>query len=154
MRVQKVMGSSSSALRKPAAEGVIFPTESTTESAKRIWSAAAAAADPSLASLNEQEPNWRHSYSDHLLQLTTLAARDPGTVVAVAEAGIRTVYDEFRFARGSDRCPMRESLQLADAESTIQFETISICGDGAAEDIMPLGAKAKKWAEYGCCEPR
>ena len=85
------MGSSSSAPRgKPAAEGVIFPTESTTESAKRIWSAAAAAADPSLdrglASLIEQEPNWRHSYGAHLLQLTTLAARDPGTAVAVAEA--------------------------------------------------------------------
>ena len=149
------MGSSSSAPRgKPAAEGVIFPTESTTESAKRIWSAAAAAADPSLASLIQQEPNWRHSYGAHLLQLTTLAARDGGTAVAVAEAGIRTVYDEFLFARGSDRCPMRESLQLADAESSIQFETVSFCGDGAAEGIMPLGAKATSWADYGCCEPR
>eukprot|EP00658_Telonema_sp_P-2_P006761 TRINITY_DN12552_c0_g2_i1.p1 TRINITY_DN12552_c0_g2~~TRINITY_DN12552_c0_g2_i1.p1 ORF type:complete len:388 (+),score=79.61 TRINITY_DN12552_c0_g2_i1:215-1378(+) len=147
------MGSSASRQTTPPAyqRGVIFPSSSTTTTAKAVWAAAALSVDQALADSIHADPNWRANYADHVLALASQQAASPEAAMAVAESGLQEVYRAFRFARGERDYSLEEAMLLP-AEVEFRTKTIQGSGTPGTEQGLMDPATADAWASYGCCE--
>lgn len=151
--------------------GLVFPTNpkkgdrGSTYGNKGAWAAASGAADPKEAERIQKERDWRHQYPKYIVRQVQLSLQSPAKALAVAEGGLKYMYDNFEFIRDGTTYKFGEAL---DKFTDGSYQTGEIKGSGK---LPAFGATAKvpykgkelegealkkqlrKWADYGTIEP-
>lgn len=123
--------------------GVVFPlvdgTRSTTATGRAVLADAVRGQDPGLAAEIEREKDWRTGYLSSYRRVTTREAVSAAAARQVAEAGLASVAERFRFHRHGQDEPLAEALRrgLADAGSDAPaLHPVTLTGTG----VQPAGA--------------
>jgi hypothetical protein len=143
MMRKRAMKKRAEVLRGPAPlRGLIWPVtntktndRSTTDTAKRIFAAAArgakSASGERVAKAVEKERNWRFGYTKHIASHVALCCEDNQTCETVAKAGLEAAYSLFKFsADGNEELTFAESLKKPASK---KFATGSLRGKLAGE---------------------
>lgn len=165
--------------------GVSFPaapngTRSTTAPAKSVWAAAALALGTpegaALAAALLDEPDWRHTYDEHLTRLAELqSTASPDACVRSCRAGLDALHDTFEYIRGDDVATLREALSRPDDGPALATAVVRGAGPKPEPALVPVpfrdpnpadptstrhvfeGADAvtlaRRWANDGAVEP-
>jgi hypothetical protein len=146
--------------------GVVFPLtgvgRSTSALGRAVVADALRAADPIGARAAENETSWRREYRLHFRRLVEAALPSPEAAVAIAHAGLSSVYERMRFSTVDDEVSLGEAPQLPVAEA---LRTATIQGTGRPEEELVLPykgahlrghevvARLDGWVEQGVVEP-
>jgi hypothetical protein len=164
-------------------DGVQWPVAengkvSTTEVSKRVWCACIegmAAQEGServkceaLISKIKAEKDWRHKYTQYILELTTLMAGSSSSAMAQAESGLKALYEEFAFSRDGKKYNVLDAVAGKTDVPVNDIGTTKISGKGEIVNKLSVPIKvngkyedyegdelikqAEAWAKYGCCE--
>ncbi|GAA2072896.1 hypothetical protein GCM10009821_08840 [Aeromicrobium halocynthiae] len=119
-------------------EGVAFPTESTSATAREVLSAALAKADPVGARAVENETAWRREYLLHFRRAVEAGVGDPAAALAVAEDGLAALH--ARMVVGD--LPLERVI----AESSLDqvFHTTSVRGTAEPETEVSLPYRGER----------
>ena len=128
--------------------GVSFPaapngTRSTTAPAKSVWAAAALALGTpegaALAAALLDEPDWRHTYDEHLTRLAELqSTASPDACVRSCRAGLDALHDTFEYIRGDDVATLREALSRPDDGPALATAVVRGAGPKPEPALVPV----------------
>ena len=118
--------------------GVAFPTGpdgrvSTTAVAKQIWCAAAGSAS-ALAAAILAEPDWRHKYPRHLVELESRGFASCAASLQAAHAGLAEVRAQFTF----NTLESAESFPLADMPAAAAANRLCTASVAGTAPLQPL----------------
>lgn len=128
---------------------------------KAIFSAAAAAVDPDLATRISSTPEWRKGYIDPTRDLVAVGARSSKGALALSESGLLAVQENLTFERDERETGLVEAFGLpAEAPRTESFvghgdrrQRLEIPYRGSMLRGDALRAQIDKWVESGAIEP-
>jgi hypothetical protein len=100
---------------KFAGAGIQFPVtpdghRSTMATGKAVLSAAVRELDPGLAEAIQTEPNWHKHYGRYLVDMVRLTVQSADTAVSIANKGLTSVHQSFRFIRDGDEMAVQEAM--------------------------------------------
>lgn len=105
----------------PVAEGLCFPiteqvpggepVRSTQVTGKAIIAAAVKAADKDAAQKVVDEKKWRFKYKKHFVKMVEVGCKSPDAALAIANAGLDYMYDNFDFVRDGKTHTLRRALE-------------------------------------------
>lgn len=119
-------------------EGVNFPTESTSSTARTVLADALRKADPVGARAVENETNWRRNYLTHFRRAVEAGIGEPPAAHSIAADGLASAHEEMTF----NDVPLDDSiaaLPLAQA-----FHTQTIIGNAEPDPELSLPYKGER----------
>src|SRR5664279_3413227 len=78
-------------------EGVSFPTESTSSTARKALAEALRKADPVGARAVENETNWRRNYLAHFRRAVEAGIGEPPAAHSIAVDGLQALHADMRY---------------------------------------------------------
>jgi len=151
------------------AEGVIFPKNpqgerSTTDTSKQLFATCfRAVKQDAIAQEVLKESNWRYRYGKYYLKHVQVSLESPKNALAIANAGLNYLHDNFEFVRGDKTYKLSEAMK----EIKGSFHTAFIKGNQPKPKGLELKVPYKdeilsgeklveqlnRWARYGTIEP-
>lgn len=119
-------------------EGVAFPAESTSSTARTVLADALRKADPVGARAVENETNWRRNYLTHFRRAVEAGVGESLAAVSIAGEGLRSIHAEMLF----DDVPLDEAidtLPLAQA-----FHTQTVIGNARPDQELSIPYKGER----------
>lgn len=120
------------------AEGVSFPSESTSSAARTVLSDALRKADPVGARAVENETSWRRNYLTHFRRTVEAGIGEAPAAQSIAAEGLRSAHAMMRFG----------DVSLDDAihgkPLTQAFHTRTIAGTGPAETELSVPYRGER----------
>lgn len=111
-------------------EGVSFPTDSTSSTARKTLAEALRKADPVGARAVENETNWRRNYLTHFRRTVEAGIGEATAAHSIAAAGLRAIHEEMRY----DYVPLDDAIGTLPLAQTFHTQTV----DGTAEPDTSL----------------
>lgn len=121
-----------------AIEGVTFPTDSTSATARTILADALRKADPVGARAVEHETAWRREYLSHFRRAVEAGLGDPAAAHAIAEDGLDAAHRTMRF----DDVALGEAIDTSSLQQV--FHTTSTAGDAEPETELTLPYRGER----------
>jgi len=119
-------------------EGVSFPTESTSSTARKTLAEALRKADPVGARAVENETNWRRNYLAHFRRAVEAGIGEPPSAHSIAADGLKAIHEEMRY----DDVPLDAAigtLPLAQA-----FHTQTVEGSAKPETELSIPYRGER----------
>ena len=119
-------------------EGVAFPAESTSSTARTVLAEALRKADPVGARSVENETNWRRNYVAHFRRAVEAGIGEPPAAHSIAADGLRAIHSEMRY----DDVPLDaaiDTLPLAQA-----FHTQTVAGSEKTDTTLSIPHKGER----------
>lgn len=96
-------------------QGVCFPLggdgqRSTQATGRAVFADCVRAVDPGLAERIEHTNDWRRGYLAPLRDIVQASASSPDAALAIAQAGLASVYQRFRFGVGDSEVAIRDAM--------------------------------------------
>ena len=127
--------------------------------------AALAAVDKKASQDALDEKKWRFKYTKHFIKSVELSAKTPEAALAVANGGLKYMYDHFQFMRDGKEYSLAEALDSPTFSGS--FATGFIEGSKPKPDKFVLEvpymgkvlkgdallAQCEQWVRYGTIEP-
>ncbi len=150
--------------------GVVFPEvdgrRSTGATGRAVVADALRPVDPVGAAAAQRETNWRSGYLSHFRRLVEAGLARPEDAVAIADAGLASVYDRMRWRDPDGRQVRLESALGGVAGSPADLlSTEPLGGGGAAETALTIPYRGARlggdelrrqldtWVSDGVVEP-
>lgn len=143
--------------------GVVFPSESTSATARTVLGGALRKADPIGARAVEHETNWRRGYLHHFRRAVEAGVLEPTDARSIAREGLASLHREMRFRTVSGN---EVSLaRAAECGRDGDFHTVTVKGEAAAERELAIGYRGESlrgdalhrqlsdWVERGVITP-
>lgn len=148
-------------------QGVCFPAggdgqRSTQATGRAIFADCVRAIDPALAERIEHTNDWRRGYLAPLRDIVHASASSPDAALGIAQAGLASVYQRFRFGTGSSEATIREAMADTGAPPLGSAEIIgrqavqqgfSLPYRGTRLFGRQVTALVDSWVERGIAEP-
>ncbi len=119
-------------------EGVDFPSESTSSTARTVLSDALRKADPVGARAVENETNWRRNYLTHFRRAVEAGIGEPPSAHAIAADGLKSIHAEMTF----DGVPLDEAIATLPLSQA--FHTQTIVGNAGPETELSIPYKGER----------
>lgn len=119
-------------------EGVTFPAESSSSTARKVLADALRKADPVGAKAVENETNWRRNYLNHFRRAVEAGIGEPPAAHSIAADGLASIHAEMQF-NGVPLDEAIDTLPLAQA-----FHTQTIVGNAAADPELSIPYKGER----------
>lgn len=119
-------------------QGVSFPTESTSSTARVALAEALRKADPVGARAVENETNWRRNYLTHFRRTVEAGIGEPPAAHAIAADGLKALHADMRY----DDVPLDaaiDTLPLAQA-----FHTQTVVGTEEPDTVLSIPYKGER----------
>ncbi len=116
-----------------ATEGVSFPTDSTTATARTIVADALRKADPVGARGAEHETAWRRGYLLHLRRAVEAGVGDAAAAHTIAADGLRSAHRQMRFAD----LALPEAIETARRQQVLSTTTVRGTAEPETELSLP-----------------
>ena len=119
-------------------EGVSFPTESTSSTARKTLAEALHKADPVGARAVENETNWRRNYLTHFRRAVEAGIGEAPAAHSIAADGLKAIHNEMRY----DGIPLDDAigtLPLAQA-----FHTQTVVGTEEPDTTLSIPYKGER----------
>jgi hypothetical protein len=114
-------------------QGVSFPSESTSSTARTVLAEALRKADPLGARAVENETNWRRNYLIHFRRALEAGIGEATAAQSIAAEGLRSAHGQMRF----DDVPLDDAIGGTALSQVFHTQTIGGGGDAEAELTMP-----------------
>src|SRR3954452_7542242 len=111
-----------------AAEGVSFPSESTSSAARTILADALRKADPVGARAVESDTNWRRNYLTHFRRAVEAGIGEAPAAHSIAAGGLRSAHELMQY----DGAPLDEAITGTALTQVFHTQTLP-GGDQPAE---------------------
>ncbi|WP_375001548.1 hypothetical protein [Aeromicrobium sp. CTD01-1L150] len=121
-----------------AAEGVSFPTDSTSSAARTILADALRKADPVGARAVEHETAWRREYLTHFRRAVEAGIGDPGAAHSIADDGLASMRHLMRFRD----VPLSDAIDTSALQQV--FHTTSTSGTQEPETELTLPYRGER----------
>lgn len=118
-----------------AHEGVSFPTESTSSTARTVLAEALRKADPVGARAVENETNWRRNYLTHFRRAVEAGIGEATAAHSIAADGLTAFHAEMRY----DDIPLDNAIDTLPLTQAFHTQTV----DGTAEPETTLSIPYK-----------
>ncbi|MDQ3156483.1 MAG: hypothetical protein M3Q98_07150 [Actinomycetota bacterium] len=119
-------------------EGVSFPTESTSSTARKTLAEALLKADPVGARAVENETNWRRNYLTHFRRAVEAGIGEAPAAHSIAADGLKAIHNEMRY----------DDVPLDDAIGTLPlvqaFHTQTVVGTGEPDAALSIPYKGER----------
>jgi len=149
------------------AQGVSFPEggdgrRSTQATGRAVFADCVRGVDPRLAERIEHTNDWRRGYLRPVRDIVQASASSPDSALAIAQAGLASVYQRFRYVRGEEEVAIRQAMAEA-AEPALG--SAQVVGRQAARPGFSLPYRGTRlfgrqitalidsWVERGIAEP-
>lgn len=121
-----------------AHEGVAFPAESTSSTARKVLADALRKADPVGARAVENETNWRRNYLAHFRRAVEAGIGEPPAAHSIAAAGLRSIHAEMRY----DEVPLDTAIDTLPLSQV--FHTQTVVGTAEPETVLSLPYRGER----------
>lgn len=110
-------------------EGVAFPSESTSSTARIALAEALRKADPVGARAVEHETNWRRNYLAHFRRAVEAGVGEATAAHSIAADGLKALHGEMRYDdialdAAIDTLPLRQAFHTQTIEGSAEPETV------------------------------
>ncbi len=119
-------------------EGVEFPSESSSATARKVLADALSKADPVGARAVENETNWRRNYLTHFRRAVEAGIGEPPAAHSIAAEGLRSIHAEMTF----DGVPVDEAIDTLPLSQA--FHTQTIVGNAKADHELSIPYKGER----------
>lgn len=119
-------------------DGVNFPEESTSSTARRVLADALRKADPVGARAAENETNWRRNYLAHFRRAVEAGIGEPPAAHSIAAEGLRSIHAEMTF----DGHPIDEAIDTLPLSQA--FHTQTLVGNAAPDPVLSIPYKGQR----------
>lgn len=119
-------------------EGVNFPTESTSSTARTVLADALRKADPVGARAVENETNWRRNYLTHFRRAVEAGIGEPPAAHSIAADGLASIHAQMQF----NGVPLDEAIDTLPL--TQAFHTQTIVGNAKPDAELSIPYKGER----------
>ncbi|MEO6471607.1 MAG: hypothetical protein ABIR57_06945 [Aeromicrobium sp.] len=119
-------------------EGVSFPSESTSSTARKVLADALRKADPVGARAVENETNWRRNYLTHFRRAVEAGIGEPPSAHSIAANGLESMHAEMRY----DDVPLDAAIDTLPLSQA--FHTQTLVGHAKPETELSIPYKGQR----------
>lgn len=119
-------------------EGVRFPSDSTSSTARRILADALRKADPVGARAVENETSWRRNYLTHFRRAVEAGIGEAPAAHSIASAGLRSAHSEMLF----DDVPLGQAIASSPLQQVLN--TVTVNGTAEPETVLTLPYRGER----------
>lgn len=118
--------------------GVVFPTDSTSATARSALAAALASADSVGSRAAAAETDWRRNYGSHFRRAVEAGLIEPRSAISIAKDGLAHLHAEFEYVDASgETLPLDLATVESVHRSTLTTKVISGCSEPERELSIP-----------------